>query len=97
MTSKQITEWMAFYRTEPFGVDRIEYLLGMFMSLFASANRSKGKKAPKAEKFMPFLFKPKEDWQELDSWLNRQREYVNNGGVFREEIKDDGDDEYWRN
>lgn len=87
MTSAQITEWMAFYRMEPFGVDRLEYLLGMFMTMFANANRKKGKKAPKQEQFMPFLIKKKEEWEEIDEWLNRQQKLNENGGVYRKEVE----------
>jgi hypothetical protein len=55
MTSAQITEWQAFYKREPFQVDRMEQMIAYFMSLIYNMNRGKGKKAIKPEKFMSFL------------------------------------------
>jgi len=71
MTSQQITEWEAFYKMEPFGVDRVEYLLSMFMFMYASANRGKGKK-PRQKDFLPFLYKKPSDEKLWEEWFRMQ-------------------------
>ena len=83
MTSAQITEWMAFYRMEPFTADRIEYLFGQLMYMYATANRGKGKK-PKLDQFMPFLIDQKEDWELVDEYLEKQGPHIDE--IRREEI-----------
>lgn len=83
MTSAQITEWMAFYRMEPFTADRIEYLFGQLMYMYAMANRGKGKK-PKPDQFMPFLIDQKEDWELVDEYLEKQGPHIDE--IRREEI-----------
>lgn len=53
MSSREFSEWIEFYRLEPFGTD-ID-LLGhaITASVTANANRPKGHKAYRPEEFMP--------------------------------------------
>lgn len=80
MTSSQITEWQAFYKREPFLVDRMEQMMAYFMSLFYNMNRGKGKKVIKPEKFMSFLhpITDKEAEEQIFEKLGKIEE-VNNG------------------
>lgn len=55
MTSKQLSEWMAFYRLEPFGFEAQVYGHAITSSVVANTNRKKGRKA-----FTPLDFMPKE-------------------------------------
>lgn len=55
MASKQLSEWMAFYRLEPFGFEAEMYGHAITSSTIANVNRKKGRKA-----FSPLDFLPKE-------------------------------------
>ena len=55
MTSRELTEWMAFYQLEPFGPERGDLQAGIVASVVANANRdSKKQKKPfTPQDFMP--------------------------------------------
>jgi hypothetical protein len=53
LTSRQISEWIAFSELEPFG-EQIDWLrTGVLASLIANVNRQKGAKPFKPTDFMP--------------------------------------------
>lgn len=55
LSSRQISEWMAYYTLDPFGEERADLRMGMLMALIANVNRDpqKRKEAYTAEEFMP--------------------------------------------
>lgn len=53
LTSQELTEWMAYYRVEPFGPWRDDYRAGQVMALYANSKRGKGGKAFRASDFIP--------------------------------------------
>lgn len=53
MTSAQLSEWMAFYRLEPWGEERADLRAGIVASTIANSNRGKGQKPFKPQQFMP--------------------------------------------
>lgn len=53
ISSREISEWMEFYKVEPFGMDA-EYLgHAITATTVANVNRGKGQKAYKPQDFMP--------------------------------------------
>lgn len=66
MSSEEISEWMAFFQVEPFGVDVEMYGPAIVAATIANVNRSKNQKAYSPEDFMP-------KWQRLgDQGVNHQ-------------------------
>lgn len=60
MSSRELTEWMAYAQIEPFGEERGDIRQAITSSLIANANRDpkKQSKAYEPEDFMPFSEKP---------------------------------------
>ena len=54
ITERELYEWMAFYRIEPFGEERADLRAGIVASVLANANRRKGAKAFMPRDFMPY-------------------------------------------
>ncbi len=55
MSSRELSEWEAFSRLEPFGEDRADFRAAMICCTMANAWRGKGDPAFKPQDFMPFL------------------------------------------
>lgn len=55
LSSRQISEWMAYYTLDPFGEERADLRAAMICALLANINRDpeKRKEAYTAEEFMP--------------------------------------------
>ena len=53
LTSKQVSEWMAYYNIEPWGEGQGFYQAGIIASLIANVNRKKGAKPFKPKDFIP--------------------------------------------
>lgn len=53
MSSRELTEWMAFYALEPFGGDHAYLGDAITASTVANVNRKKGSKATKPGDFIP--------------------------------------------
>ena len=60
ISSKEITEWIAFSALEPFGSDADYLGHAITASTIANVNRAKGKKATKPDDFMPKFERKKE-------------------------------------
>ena len=60
MSSREVTEWMAYASVEPFGEDRGDLRAALICSVIANANRDPKKKADPYQPidFMPFAEKP---------------------------------------
>ena len=52
MSSNEFTEWLAYYRLEPFGEERADLRMAILAALIANVN-SDGKKKYSPEEFMP--------------------------------------------
>lgn len=59
ISSKELTEWMAFYTLEPFGVETEFLGHAITSAVVANANKPKGKKSYTPEDFMPKFQKKK--------------------------------------
>jgi len=59
MSSKELTEWAAYQKYEPFGEGRADYRIGSLMALIANAISGKKGKNYKPEDFIP-EYGPKE-------------------------------------
>ena len=53
ISSRELTEWVAFYGLEPFGTDAGFLGHAITAATVANVQRGKGKKAQKVEEFMP--------------------------------------------
>ncbi|MGM0409187.1 MAG: phage tail assembly protein T [Bacillota bacterium] len=67
MSSKELTEWMAFYTLNPFGEEREDLRTGIIASTIVNAIQSfgdsKNKKEYKPQDFMPEFYEEEEDKQ----------------------------------
>lgn len=53
ISSRELSEWMAFYELEPFGDERADLRSGIVASTIANVNRAKGGKEYSFRDFMP--------------------------------------------
>jgi hypothetical protein len=93
MTSKEITEYQAYFELTQFGDIQQDYRFGLLASMYANAHRKKGAKAFKPSDFFPSLFVPEDEKREVlatkisnaFSQLQRKREpaRVKNGNTDR--------------
>jgi len=66
ISSRELSEWMAYYELEPFGEERADLRAGIIAATIANVNRSKKQRA-----FQPAQFMPKfggEPEKETQSW-----------------------------
>jgi len=64
ISSRELTEWRAYYGLEPFGEDRADLRAGIVASTMANVFRKSGAKPYKAQDFMPRFEKTRQDWWE---------------------------------
>ncbi len=62
--SRELTEWMAYYRLEPFGADRLELMIAQLTAIVVNALRSKGTSPRKPEDFIPKFAEDSDDAEE---------------------------------
>lgn len=69
MSSHELSEWMAFYQIEPFGLAPADLRAGIVASTIANANRGKDAKAFRPEDFVPTWDQPMEKprWESMKS------------------------------
>lgn len=60
VSSRELSEWMAFYTLEPFGTEAYYYGFAIVAATVANAFREKGSKAFSPEDFMPKFEKQKQ-------------------------------------
>jgi hypothetical protein len=77
VTSREITEWMAYERvTGPLGPERMDSLVAMLTATVANTARGKGTRAATPKDFMPKWDRgARQDWREMLSAVkayNRQ-------------------------
>jgi len=73
LTSRQLTEWMAFYRLEPFGERRADLRMAILAALIANVNRDpkKHREPFTVDDFMP-KFEPIAEPQQSQSWQQQK-------------------------
>lgn len=54
LSSNDLSEWMAYFRVEPFGEDRKDLRMGILASVIANSNRGKSQRPFKPSDFMPY-------------------------------------------
>lgn len=54
MSSNQLTEWIAYYGLEPWGMASLDALIAHFKAIFVNSQLKKGKRPFKLEKFLVF-------------------------------------------
>lgn len=64
MTSRELTDWRAYYHLEPFGEERADLRSGIVASTIANVNRGKDVKPFSPADFM--LFKPKKEEEDQE-------------------------------
>ena len=71
MTARQLDEWIAYYRLEPFGIQALDWLLAHFKALFINSQLKKGKRPFKPDVFrlfgdrkedLDYLYDEKDEW-----------------------------------
>ncbi|MGW4986312.1 phage tail assembly protein T [Streptomyces mirabilis] len=67
MTSREITEWMAYERVSgPLGPERLDSLIAMLTATVANTARGKGSRAATPKDFMPKWDRDaRQDWREM--------------------------------
>ena len=64
-SSRELTEWRAYYALEPFGEDRADLRAGVIASTMANVFRKSGTPPYKAQDFMPKFGREKQDWRDM--------------------------------
>lgn len=64
VSSRELSEWQAYYGLEPFGEDRADLRAGIVASTVANVSRKSGTKPYKAQDFMPRFDKTRQEWRE---------------------------------
>jgi len=68
ISSRELSEWMAFFSLEPWGTEVEDWRFGMLASVFANANRDpkKRKRPYEPEDFMPRRDAPRTQEQDIE-------------------------------
>ena len=53
MSSLEFSEWIAYYKIDPFGEDRADYRNAIMCTLFGNAHKKKGARSFRIDDFMP--------------------------------------------
>lgn len=69
LTSRQVTEWQAYYSLEPFGEDMAWLRNAIIATLLVNTHRGKRGRAAKPEDFMPRKPKPPQTPEEMKQAL----------------------------
>ena len=65
VSSRELTEWRAYYGLEPFGEERADLRAGIVASTMANVFRKSGTQPYKTQDFMPKFGKEKQDWRDM--------------------------------
>jgi hypothetical protein len=70
VSSRELTEWMAYDALEPIGGFRTDYGFAMLAALYVNAHRKPGSAAAKVSEFMPWLPKsPAAESKGPEAWI----------------------------
>lgn len=65
ISSRELSEWLAYSQIEPFGEERADLRAGIVASTVFNVNRGKGQKARTPQEFMPQFDRPERDPEEM--------------------------------
>ncbi|MFA5162089.1 MAG: DUF4035 domain-containing protein [Elusimicrobiales bacterium] len=65
ISSRELTEWQAYYGIEPFGEERADLRAGIIAATGANVFRGKGIKPYKPQDFMPKFGGETQDWRQM--------------------------------
>ena len=71
ITSKELAEWMAYFRIEPFGQDQSDYIMAQMAAILYGANSGKNQKKLDPEDFG--LYKKLEPMQDVSVWFEQMK------------------------
>ncbi len=78
MSSRLLTEWMAYYKLEPFGAELVDIHFARLNATLIDVNKSKGSAPSKTEKFRLWkntkVFDPQEFYNKLKASLTMKKE-----------------------
>ena len=72
MSSRELGEWIAFARCEPFGDARADLRAGIIASAVVNVHRSKKDDALRPDAFMPDFYRPPVSEAAVDTALDTQ-------------------------
>jgi hypothetical protein len=73
MSSRTLSEWMAYYGLEPFGEGRADLRMGILAATVANSQRGKDQQPFKPEQFMPQFEEQERDGSSWEQMLERVR------------------------
>ena len=68
--SLELSEWIEYYKTDPFGNARSDLQSGVIAATIANVNRGKNSQSYTPMDFMPFQEKPVQDEDEMREVMN---------------------------
>lgn len=94
MTSRQFTEWVAFYKSQPFGPDLRDERVARLMMLTAEIHRDEDKRGHRftVEEFLPDYGAPDDEQTEDWETILHQVELMNKAFGGRD-LRDQDDEE----
>lgn len=87
MTERQIREWVAVYRVDPWGEHRADVRTAIVACTLASINTPKGKPRPKVADFL--AVPPKREKQSVQAMAAHMNQYANMHNAFRKQQRKD--------
>lgn len=71
ISSRQFSDWLAWYTHEPFGELRADLQAGIIASTINNRMRNKGERARPPTEFMPYYEKPEQTPEQIRATLRR--------------------------
>lgn len=87
VSSRELTEWMAFYQLEPWGTEIWDFRAGLIAAAVANAHRGRKTRPFRPTDFMPHWDEPV---QEEQSWEEQERIMAMWGRVWDERFDGGG-------
>jgi hypothetical protein len=72
VSSRELSEWAAFYGMEPFGDRKADYRAGMVAATIANVNRAPNREPFKPDDFFPERQNETEDDDDEEPWRKQQ-------------------------
>ena len=68
--SHELSEWIEYYKTDPFGNARSDLQSGIVAATIANVNRGKNTQSYQPSDFMPLQEKPKQEESDMQEVMN---------------------------
>ena len=68
--SHELSEWIEYYKTDPFGNARSDLQSGIIAATIANVNRGKNTQSYQPSDFMPLQEKPKQEESDMQEVMN---------------------------